>query len=61
MVFIPSLSANARSAKVGKSLLADHFDEALYKKSANGLPHAIQVCQKKINFNVRGKNCKLGL
>ena len=34
------ISDAVRSAKGGKGLLADHLEEALYKKSAKGLPKA---------------------
>jgi hypothetical protein len=45
---VSRFSGAIRSAKGGKGLPADHFEEALYKKSAKGLPQAIQVCQTKI-------------
>ena len=40
------ISAAKGSAIWGQSLLADHFEMALCKKSAKGLPRAIEVCQK---------------
>ena len=42
------ISAAKRSAIWGQSLPADHFEMALYKKSAIGLPRAVEVCQKRI-------------
>ena len=45
-------SAAKRSAKWGQSLPADHFGRALYKRSAKGLPQAIEVCQKKIPIEI---------
>ena len=45
-------SAAKRSAIWGQSLPADHFEKALYKRSAKGLPEAIEVCQKKILIEI---------